>query len=103
MVRRFQLYSACAEPGSRATGPSPSAAPCSGAKGARADLSPIVTGGTADNPRSRANALAWFAAWNARTDRSWTMHPVTIDGGTHAANATDAYRTGLRLLFRPDE
>lgn len=68
-------------------------------RGVRRDLSLVVASGTANNSTGRAAALEWFAAWEKRADAPWTVKPVTIEGGTHAANAGDAYRAGLRLLF----
>lgn len=69
-------------------------------QGERRDLSLVVVSGTANNPKGRTDALSWFAAWERRPDAPWRMQPVTIEGGTHAANASDAYRAGLRFLFR---
>ena len=68
-------------------------------RGTRRDLGLVVASGTENNPKGRADALQWFAAWEKRTDAPWAVRPVTIQGGTHAANAGDAYRAGLRLLF----
>lgn len=67
--------------------------------GTRRDLSLVVASGTLNNPKGRADALAWLGAWSSRKDTPWILHPVTIEGGTHAANAGDAYRRGLRTLF----
>jgi predicted alpha/beta superfamily hydrolase len=68
----------------------------------RRDLSLVVASGTENNPKGRADALQWFDAWEHRTDAPWAVRPVTLQGGTHAANAGDAYRAGLRLLFNGD-
>jgi uncharacterized protein len=73
-------------------GPAPAAS--------RADLGLIVTSGTRDRPPLREGALAWFRAWEGRTGTPWRIRTVTIENGTHAANSSDAYRTGMLLLFR---
>lgn len=69
-------------------------------RGTRRDLSLIVVSGTENNAKGRADALAWFATWRGRADAPWAVRPVTIEGGTHAANAGDAYRAALCLLFK---
>ena len=65
----------------------------------RDDLSVIVTSGTLDRPDLQEEAALWLSTWEARADRPWRLHGVRIAGGTHAANAPDAYRQGLRILF----
>ena len=47
-------------------------------------------------------AARWLSAWEARPERPWRLSGPRIEGGTHAANAPDAYRQGLRLLFGAD-
>ncbi len=69
------------------------------AGGRREDLSLIVTSGTLDRPDLQEEAALWLSTWEARPDRPWSLHGVRIEGGTHAANAPDAYRRGLRILF----
>ena len=65
----------------------------------RDDLSVIVTSGTLDRPDLQEEAALWLSTWEARPGRPWRLHGVRIEGGTHAANAPDAYRQGLRILF----
>lgn len=67
--------------------------------GSRRDLHLIVTSGSRDRPQLRADALRWWEAWRDREDRPWTLRFQTIDGGTHAANITDAYRAGMIWMF----
>ena len=43
----------------------------------------------------------WLSAWEARAQRPWRLRGVRVEDGTHAANAPDAYRLGLNLLFGP--
>lgn len=66
----------------------------------RDDLSLFVASGSEDWPDLRADARDWFAAWRDRPDAPWDIRLVPIEGGTHAANSMDAYRQGLRWLFR---
>jgi predicted alpha/beta superfamily hydrolase len=102
----FVLYSAFAEPDlfwgriasnpvfqldrDRFFGPPPGAM--------RKDLSLIVVSGSRD--RRRSQAVEWFEAWKDRAT-PWTLHPVTIEGGTHAADIPNAYRIGMLRLFHP--
>jgi len=65
----------------------------------RDDLVLIVTSGTLDRADLQEEAAAWLSNWRERPDRPWALHGVRIEGGTHAANAPDAYRRGLRILF----
>ena len=106
----FVLYSAFAEPdlfwGRIASNPSISSGRDylygTPARGARRDLSLIVASGTADRPNSRTDILNWLRAWEERENTPWTVERVTVEDGTHAANSIDAYRAGLRLLFREE-
>ena len=72
------------------------------AAAARPDLTLVVTSGTRDRPDLQTEAAHWLSAWVGRTDKPWRLHGVRIEGGTHAANAPDAYRRGLHLLFGAD-
>jgi predicted alpha/beta superfamily hydrolase len=72
------------------------------APGARRDLTLVVTSGTRDRPDLQEEAALWLSAWRARTERPWSLHGVRIEDGTHAANAPDAYRRGLHLVFGLD-
>lgn len=65
----------------------------------RKDLGLVVTSGSRDRPASRANAIAWFNAWQGRTDVPSEVKAATIDGGTHAADSSNSYRLGVVWLF----
>lgn len=65
---------------------------------ARADTHLVVSSGTNDRLDLRASALRWAEYWRTR-DKPWRLHFVEIRDGTHAANATDAYRAGMRAIF----
>lgn len=106
----FVLYSAVTDPdlfwGRIASNPSitpgiesllEAAAPAT-----RDDLGLIVTSGTRDRPDLQTEAARWLSAWEGRTGKPWRLHGVRIEGGTHAANASDAYRRGLHRLFGAD-
>ena len=105
----FVLYSAIADPdlfwGRIASNPSITPGIESllepAAEAARADLGLVVTSGTRDYPDLQAEAARWVEHWKGRTS-PWRLHSVRIDGGTHAANAPDAYRTGMLWLFGQD-
>ena len=62
----------------------------------------VVASGTRDRPDLQQEAALWLSAWEGRADRPWRLHGVRIEGGTHAADAPDAYRRGLHLLFGGD-
>jgi predicted alpha/beta superfamily hydrolase len=66
------------------------------------DLGLVVTSGSRDVPRLRKSALEWFASWESRTDASWQLKTVTLEGGTHAADITNSYRAGMVWLFGRD-
>lgn len=70
------------------------------AASSREGLRLVVTSGSQDRPALREAALAWAEAWRGRAGAPWSLDLVTIPGGTHAANSTDSYRAGMRLLFR---
>ena len=72
------------------------------APAARRDLALVVASGTRDRADLQQEAALWLSAWEARADRPWRLHGLRIEGGTHAANAPDAYRRGLHLLFGAD-
>lgn len=65
----------------------------------RTDLGLVVVSGTRDRPDLQVEAAQWLAAWQARPDRPWRLFGERIEGGTHAANAPDAYRRGMNRLF----
>lgn len=68
----------------------------------RDDLELVVASGTRDRADLQAEAARWLSAWEGRADTPWRLHGLRIEGGTHAANAPDAYRRGLHLLFDAD-
>lgn len=72
------------------------------APAARSDLGLVLTSGTRDRPDLQQEAALWVETWQARPERPWRLFAPRIEGGTHAANAPDAYRTGMRWLFAPD-
>lgn len=65
----------------------------------RRDLGVVVTSGTLDRADLQVEAAQWLSVWQARPERPWRLFGERIEGGTHAANAPDAYRRGLRRLF----
>jgi predicted alpha/beta superfamily hydrolase len=65
----------------------------------RKDLGLVVTSGSRDREALRKGALEWFDAWRAIEDRPWSLHTVTIEGGTHAADSSNSYRIGMLWLF----
>ena len=70
------------------------------AAGSRSDLALVVTSASRDRPRLREGALAWFKAWQGRTDAPWAIETRTIEDATHAADAPRSYRAGMLWLFR---
>ena len=107
----FVLYSAVTEPdlfwGRIASNPSitPGIESLLGpaADTTRADLGVVVTSGTRDRPDLQAEAAQWLQHWESQPARPWRLHSVRIEGGTHAANAPDAYRAGMLWLFGRDD
>lgn len=69
------------------------------ASAARSDTGLVVTSGSRDYPKLRRAALEWFAAWEQVEDRPWSLHTVTIEQGTHAADSARSYRAGMLWLF----
>ncbi|WP_255999100.1 hypothetical protein, partial [Klebsiella pneumoniae] len=65
----------------------------------RGDLAVAIVSGTRDRPDLQAEAALWGATWEARPDRPWRLLRARVEGGSHAANAADAYRTGMNWLF----
>ena len=72
------------------------------APAARSDLTLVVASGTHDRADLQQEAALWLSAWEARAERPWRLRGVRVEDGTHAANAPDAYRLGLNLLFGAD-
>ena len=69
------------------------------AEATRADLGVVVSSGSRDRADLQAEAVQWLAHWENQSVRPWRLYPARIEGGTHAANATDAYRAGMLWLF----
>lgn len=69
----------------------------------RPDLNLVVASGSRDRAVYRQTALEWFSAWRGRRDTPWKLKVLTIDGGTHAADAGRAYRAAMLWLFGPEE
>lgn len=65
----------------------------------RRDLRLLVTSGALDRPVYRQPMLRWFDEWRNRQGLPWTLRIATIDGGTHAADASRVYRLGMRWFF----
>ena len=65
----------------------------------RRDLGLVVTSGTRDMPKLRQGALNWFKQWDGVKSAPWAIKAVTIEGGTHAADAANSYRAGMLWLF----
>jgi len=72
------------------------------APAANRDLGLVVVSGTRDRADLQAEAAQWLAAWQARPERPWRLLGVRLEGGTHAANAPDAYRRGMNWLFEAE-
>lgn len=64
----------------------------------RSDLHLLIAMGTDEYPDRRAAAAEWFGHWHARK-APWTVTRLDIQGGTHSADAANAYRAALRRLF----
>jgi len=106
------LYSAVAHPdvfkGRIASNPSLTPGMGSILEGAaparRDDLRVVITSGERDRADLPAEAALWVDTWSGRDapDRPWDVRLIRIPGGTHAANAPDAYRAGMMWLFAGD-
>lgn len=72
------------------------------APAARNDLGLVLTSGARDRPDLQQEAALWLETWQARPERPWNLFGYRVEGGTHAANAPDAYRAGMRWLFPAD-
>ena len=69
----------------------------------RDDLTVIVASATEDRyVENRKRSQEWQAYWSQGEQAPWRVHLEEIEGGTHAANSTDAYRQGLRRLFQQE-
>lgn len=64
----------------------------------RDDLQLLIAVGTEEYPDRRAAASEWFLHWNTPT-KPWAITRIDIPGGTHSADAGNAYRAALRRLF----
>ena len=68
------------------------------AANARDDLQLLIAVGTEEYPDRRDAASEWFAHWNPRA-KPWAVTRLDIPGGTHSADAGNAYRAALRRMF----
>lgn len=59
----------------------------------------IVASGSRDRDYLRVTALEWRDRVASRGDLPWNTRFIDIEGGTHAANLSDAYRRALKLMF----
>lgn len=64
----------------------------------RRDLQLLIAVGTQEYPDRRAAAAEWFLHWDER-EKPWALTRLDIPGGTHSADAGNAYRAALRKLF----
>lgn len=64
----------------------------------RDDLQLLIAIGSEEYADRRAAASEWFSHWNARP-KPWAITRIDIPGGTHSADAGNAYRAALRRLF----
>ncbi|HVM22742.1 MAG TPA: alpha/beta hydrolase-fold protein [Sphingomicrobium sp.] len=64
----------------------------------RSDLHLFVALGTEEHADRRAAAAEWFGHWHGRTT-PWSVTRIDIPGGTHSADAGNAYRAAMRRLF----
>jgi len=67
---------------------------------ARSDLHLAVVTGTKDLPPVRAGFLEWLRAVEPKT-KPWAFKAIEIEGGTHAADISTAYRQSIRWMFAP--
>ena len=68
------------------------------APASRRDLQLFIAMGEQEYPDRRAAAAEWFAHWGAR-QAPWKLTRLDIKGGTHSADAANAYRAAMRRLF----
>ena len=68
------------------------------ARSARADLNLFIVLGTREHPERLSAAADWLGYW-ARRSAPWKISRIDIPGGTHSADAANAYRAALRRLF----
>lgn len=69
----------------------------------RDDLGVAIVSGTRDRADLQQEAALWGSTWEARPDRPWRLLRARVEGGTHAANAGDAYRIGMNWLFKAEQ
>jgi uncharacterized protein len=65
---------------------------------ARNDLHLFVALGTEERTDRLGAADAWFRHWRGRAT-PWSLERIDIQGGTHSADAGNAYRAAMRRLF----
>lgn len=69
------------------------------AKARRNDLKLYVASGSRDAKGTRAQTLEWMNFWKNRPHPAWELNTVELEGETHAAGITNAYRAGMIWLF----
>ena len=68
------------------------------APSSRRDLQLFIAMGEQEYPDRRASAAEWFRHWDARQG-PWKLTRLDVSGGTHSADAANAYRAAMRRLF----
>jgi len=71
-----------------------------GEPGTRNDLGLVLTSGSEDWPALREDALAWFDHGQSKASSAWSIHTITLEGGTHSADSPASYRAGMNWLFK---
>jgi predicted alpha/beta superfamily hydrolase len=64
----------------------------------RRNLQLFIAIGEQEYHDRRAAAAEWFRHWDAR-QAPWNLTRLDIKGGTHSADAANAYRAAMRQLF----
>lgn len=67
----------------------------------KADLAVVLASGTRDRPVSREYAVRYATHMSTQTGLPWAFHPITIEGGTHAADIAQVYSDAMLWLFDP--
>lgn len=70
------------------------------ARASRTDLQLMIAIGTAEFADRRALADEWLSHWRGR-EAPWRISRIDVPGGTHSADAGNAYRAALRQLYAP--
>lgn len=59
-----------------------------------------VSSGTEDEDRFRVPALEWIDHWSGKEEVPWALKTESLEGQNHFSPAPEAYRRGLRWIFR---